>query len=148
VRKLYSASLMALVLMLATATQGQGHSLWKHPKIRACMEWDWRGGDYQTGRMIKCYARVFDAPGTPSFALCIARRESGLDPRATSPGGSYRGLFQQANRYWSYRYDLWGRPHHLFNDIYNGRTNAVVSMKMAKSAGTWYDDWGAASYCD
>lgn len=146
-RKLYSASLISLVLVLATATQGQA-SVWDHSRVKACMEWAWDRGDYQRSRMIKCYARVFDAPGTPGFALCIARRESGLDPRATSPSGTYRGLFQHSNNYWSSRYNTWGRPLDLFSSIYNGRTNTIVSIRMAKSRGSWYKDWGAAYACD
>lgn len=144
-RKLFITISLMCVALILPATGAQGHSLWKHPRIAACMKWDWTKGTYQTARMIGCYARVFDAPGTAGFVLCIAQRESGLDPRASSPGGSYRGLFQQSNRYWQGRYDAWGS--HTYNDIFNGRTNAIVSIRMAKANHTWYRDWAAAWHC-
>lgn len=145
-RKLLTMSAVCVALILVPATSGQGHSLWKHPKIRACMQWDWHKGTPQTRRMIGCYARVMNAPGTVSFVLCIAQRESGLYPRATSPSGTYRGLFQQSENYWWGRYQAYGS--HLFPDIYNGRTNTVVSIRMAKARGGWKGDWPTAYSCD
>ena len=140
--------LLTLCVVLLLPQGAQGHSMWKHPKIRACMQWDWRKGTYQTARMIRCYARVMNAPGSPSFVLCVARRESGLDPGATSPSGTYRGLFQHSRYYWPSRYAAWGKPSHLYSSVYNGRTNTVVSIRMAKSQGGWYSDWSSADNCD
>lgn len=140
--------LLTICVVLLLPQGAQGHSLWKHEKIRPCMQWDWRKGTYQTARMIRCYARVMNAPGTPSFVLCIAQHESGLRAKATSPSGTYRGLFQHSWRYWPQRYDWWGRNSHLYRSVYNGRTNTVVSIRMAKAQGGWYSDWGAASSCD
>ena len=77
-------------------------------------------------------------PGGAAVALCIARRESGLIPWAESADGMNKGLFQQHVRYWDANYDTYTRPvWRLRSTIINGRTNAIVSIRMAhRSAGT------------
>ena len=50
--------------------------------------------------------RFGPVPGGSARAICIARRERGLDPSATSsPTGRYRGLFQHDRDLWPARYD-------------------------------------------
>lgn len=137
----------ALLVVLLFPIEGQGHNLWKHRKIRVCMgeRYDWRRGPEATARMIRCYARRIDPAGTPDFAVCVARRESGLRANAVSPSGQYLGLFQQSKTYWPARYQQYGAWSHLAPSALNGRTNTVVSLRMAKHDG-WYH-WPSTRYC-
>ena len=57
-------------------------------------------------RIICAVERFGPVPGGTERATCIARRESGLDPTATSsPTGEYRGLYQHDRDMWPARYD-------------------------------------------
>lgn len=83
--------------------------------------------------------RFGPVPGGSTRAICIARRESGLDPSATSePTGQYRGLYQHDRDYWSWRYDTYTLPAwELSRRALSGRTNAIVTIRMVVKAGTW-----------
>jgi hypothetical protein len=75
--------------------------------------------------------------------LCIARRESGLLPWAESADGLNKGLFQQHVRWWASSYDtytrrVWSLP----RSILNGRTNAIVSIRMVHDIG--WGPWGGS----
>jgi hypothetical protein len=90
--------------------------------------------------LIVCAAQRFGPiPGGSPRAVCIARRESGLDPRATSsPRGIYVGLYQHDRRMWPSRYDRYTRPAwELSDSALNGRTNAIVTIRMVRAIGTW-----------
>jgi hypothetical protein len=92
-------------------------------------------------KRILCAVDLFGpVPGGPARAICIARRESGLTPTATSkPTGRYRGLFQHDRTYWSWRYDTYTVPAEgLSSRALNGRTNAIVTIKMVADFGTWW----------
>jgi hypothetical protein len=91
-------------------------------------------------RRIVCAVQRFGpVPGGTTRAVCIARRESGLDPKATSsPTGQYLGLFQYDRDFWPARYRGHTRPGwELPTRAVNGRTNAVVTIRMVFSVGTW-----------
>lgn len=91
-------------------------------------------------RRIVCSVKRFGpVPGGRERALCIARRESGLDPTATSePTGEYRGLFQHDRDYWPWRFDTFTRAvWELRQKALNGRSNAIVSVRMVSAIGTW-----------
>lgn len=91
-------------------------------------------------RQITCAVRRFGpVRGGPDRAICIAERESGLDPRATSePTGEYRGLYQHDRDYWPWRYETYTRRvWELSPRSLNGRTNAVVSIRMVSDFGGW-----------
>jgi hypothetical protein len=91
--------------------------------------------------LIRCAEKRWPVPGGARTAICIADRESGLDPTAISSSGRYRGLFQHDKRYWSDRYEQYARRAWRLNQhATNGRTNAVVSMRMV-NAGSWAA-WG------
>jgi hypothetical protein len=90
-------------------------------------------------RIITCAANRWPVEGGAEKAICIARRESGLVPTASSPTGLYVGLFQHSAADWPRRYDEWTRPvWQLKENPYNGRTNAVVTMRIANAEG-WVD---------
>jgi hypothetical protein len=92
-----------------------------------------------SARRVRCAAKVFGpVPGGGATAVCIARRESGLDPRAESLTGMYLGLFQHSaaawpDRYVTWTYPLWGLP----TSALSGRTNAIVTIRMVHATGGW-----------
>ena len=89
-------------------------------------------------RMITCAAERWPVPGGAEKAVCIADRESGLIPTASSPTGQYLGLFQHSAAAWGDRYLEWTRPAWALKpNALNGRTNAVVTMRMVNAEG-----WG------
>ena len=90
-------------------------------------------------RKIRCAVDRFGpVPGDAARAICIAKRESGLIPTAESPTGMYLGLFQQAAKMWPDRYVRWTDPAwQLSEKATNGRTNAIVTIRMVHAAGTW-----------
>ncbi len=90
-------------------------------------------------RIITCAADKWPVEGGADKAICIARRESGLIPTASSATGMYVGLFQHSAADWPNRYAQWTRPSwQLKENPYNGRTNAIVTMRMSNAQG-----WGA-----
>jgi hypothetical protein len=90
-------------------------------------------------RIITCAADKWPVDGGADKAICIARRESGLIPTASSPTGMYVGLFQHSAADWPRRYEQWTRPSwQLKENPYNGRTNAIVTVRMVNAQG-----WGA-----
>lgn len=89
-------------------------------------------------RLIECAATRWPVEGGAEKAICIAQRESGLIPTASSPTGMYVGLFQHSAADWPRRYDEWTRPYwRLKANPYNGRTNAIVTIRMVNAEG-----WG------
>ncbi len=88
--------------------------------------------------LIRCATNRWTVFGGYEKALCIAKRESGLNPRAVSSDGKYVGLYQHAKRYWPGRYEAYTRRGWELNDSpLVGRTNAIVSIRMAREVG-----WG------
>lgn len=91
--------------------------------------------------LIRCAVAKWDVPGGAKVALCIAKRESGLLPWAESADGINKGLFQQHVRYWDGNYDAYTRrAWDLPTRILSGRTNTVVSIRMAHDIG--WGPWG------
>jgi hypothetical protein len=90
-------------------------------------------------RQIRCAVERFGpVPGGHVRTVCIAERESGLDPEATSPTELYLGLFQHAAAHWDERYETWTRPvWDLPTSALEGRTNAIVTIRMVRDAGGW-----------
>ena len=87
-------------------------------------------------RLIQCAVDRWPVPGDAEKAICIAQRESGLNPAATSPTGEYVGLFQHSAADWPNRYAEWTRPSwQLKENPLNGRTNAIVTMRIANAEG-------------
>lgn len=92
-------------------------------------------------RRISCaVARFGPVPGGAARAICIAKRESGLNPKAESETGMYLGLYQHAATYWPARYDVntndaWDLP----ESALNGRSNSIVTVRMVVKLGSWRD---------
>jgi hypothetical protein len=89
-------------------------------------------------RIIQCAADRWPVPGGAEKAICIAKRESGLIPTASSATGLYLGLFQHSAAAWPDRYDEWTQPvWELKRTALNGRTNAIVTIRIVNAEG-----WG------
>jgi hypothetical protein len=89
-------------------------------------------------RLITCAAGRWPTPGGAYRGICIADRESGLVPTATSPRRTYLGLFQHSSHDWPQRYQAWALPAwHLATSALNGRTNTIVTFRMVAAAGGW-----------
>jgi hypothetical protein len=107
---------------------------------------DFHRGKLETVRQhsraqIRCAVGRWSVPGGEEVALCIAKRESGLLPWAESDDGLNKGLFQQHVDYWDGNYDTYARPAwELSMRILSGRTNAIVSVRMAHDIG--WGPWG------
>ena len=90
-------------------------------------------------RLIRCATDRWEVPGGAEKAVCIADAESHLNPRATSAGREYLGLFQHSAEAWPDRYETWTRPAWgLDESALSGRTNAIVTIRMVNEGG-----WGA-----
>jgi hypothetical protein len=92
-------------------------------------------------RRITCAVERFGPVGGGARrAICIAKRESGLDPKASSATGMYLGLYQQSAAMWPHRYKAWTRRvWHLSKNAKNGRSNSIVTIRMVHAAGGWKD---------
>lgn len=55
--------------------------------------------DREIRRTIRCAVRRWPVPGGPSFAIAVARCESGFEAEAYNAGG-YGGVYQQSIRRW------------------------------------------------
>lgn len=75
----------------------------------------------------------------PEKFIRVAQCESGLRPRAQSPRGTFRGLFQQHYRYWPARARRAGLAG---ASVFDAQANAVVSAWMIRESG-----WGAWPHC-
>jgi hypothetical protein len=90
-------------------------------------------------RRISCAVDRFGpVGGGVSRAICIAKRESGLDPTAKSATGEYLGLYQHAATLWPDRYKKWTqRAWSLSKRALSGRTNSIVTIRMVHAIGGW-----------
>jgi hypothetical protein len=90
-------------------------------------------------KTIRCATRRWPVPGGGDEAVSVAECESGLNPKAVSASGTFRGVFQQHIDYWLSRYRALAPRHFdLKPEVLNGRANVVVSVRQAHRAG-----WGA-----
>ena len=118
------------------------------PSAQATGPCDFGRGEDQPVRaymrdVIRCAVDRWSVRGGPRTALCIAKRESGLLPWAESSDGINKGLYQQHVDYWASSYDTYTRPAwKLEKRILNGRTNAIVSIRMAHAGG--WGPWGGS----
>lgn len=114
---------MVLALPQAPASAGLRVRTW------VC-DFRWRDSTFQIKQLIRCAARRWTVPGGPDKAIAVARCESHLDPSAYGSGNA--GLFQQAVAYWPARARGFG---FAGASPFNGRANAIVSIRMAHASG-------------
>jgi len=90
-------------------------------------------------RLIACAVSAYGpVGGGATRAICIAKRESGLIPTASSKTGQYLGLYQHAATYWPSRFDTYTKPSwELSSSALSGRSNAIVTVRMVHAIGGW-----------
>ncbi len=92
---------------------------------------------------IRCAVRRWPVYGGAAKAIAVARCESGLNERAISSSGTFRGVYQQHAGYWPGRYHVFAPDRFdLRPSVFNGRTNVVVSVRMAHVGG--WSPWSCA----
>ena len=93
---------------------------------------------HQMKELIRCATAKWEVPGGAVKAICIADRESGLNPKAVSGNGTYVGLYQHTKEYWPARFEEYAKPAWALSDNpLAGRTAVLVSVRMANEGG-----WG------
>jgi hypothetical protein len=132
-RRVVAGGLATAVLLSAAATPASARR-----RVGPC---DLRRGPTETlaaheRELIHCATNHWSVFGGYRKALCIAKRESGLDPKAVSADGKYLGLYQHAKRYWPDRYATYTKRRWELNEsALVGRTNAIVTIRMVHDGG-------------
>lgn len=143
------ASIMLAILLLVpaglAATPARADDATRQEKMVAAgtvCDYAWWRGPKAVKRLIWCAAKHFNSPGGPEKALSVAKCESNFDPSAynkTGCGGhGCGGVYQQHMLYWPERAEKYGFKG---KSVFNGRANIIVSVRMAKDAGSWERDW-------
>jgi len=132
-------------VLLATLVLGAGPAEAHHQRgpcpIHWWKAWHERHDVRPIKDLIRCAAARWPVPGGAATALAVARCESGFRPDAYSNGNA--GVFQQRVRYWDGRYEAYTRPWwQLYRSVFNGRTNVIVSIRMAHAVG--WGPWSCA----
>jgi hypothetical protein len=138
-----TAGLATTILVLALATVAMWHTpaAALHHRVGPCgfPRKDGETIQHFSKRHIACAIKTFGSVGGGrTRAICIAQRESGLIPTATSTHKKYLGLYQHWRRMWRARYRAWTEPSWQLNtSALSGRTNAIVTIRMVHAAGSW-----------
>ena len=153
-RGLRAAAIAATLLGLAIGPPSQAiarqlhfEAISKARRIEAvstCQErhpWQ-RVGQRQT--LIWCLAHRLGAPGSPRYAIAIARCESGSDFQDIYGGDGHVGTFQHITDSWPGRWRQWGRDLGVPDGQSNVWSQTVVSVRMARYDGTWAQQWACA----
>lgn len=113
-------------------------------------------GVWHRKQLIRCEDERIGAPGSAGYIIGIARCESGEDlqdkyaddPRTPNvdEGDEHGGPFQQAVQYWLQRFRNLHRRSDvgLERDVTDFRAVTIISLRQAKSKGTWAADWACA----
>lgn len=97
-------------------------------------------------QMIRCAEERWPVRGGAEKAICIAKAESGLNPKAVSVTGEYVGLFQHWAEVWPDRYRTWTRKVWELDERWgNGRTNTIVTIRMVHANG--WGPWAGVGDC-
>ena len=89
-------------------------------------------------RLIRCAVALWPIRGGAKKAICVADRESHLNPSARSATGKYLGLFQHSAAAWPSRFTSYTKTKwKLSSDALNGRSNTIVTIRMIRAGG-----WG------
>lgn len=92
-------------------------------------------------RIIYCAVARWPVPGGITKALDVANRESGYRPDADNPYSDASGVYQHRLHLWPPRYRDWTlRGWRLYPNVFNGRTNVIVTIRMVHAHG--WGPWG------
>jgi hypothetical protein len=132
------------LVLAAGLTPANAGTLKEHPRVNRCADRHPWTKVHQRQPLIWCVARAFDSPGSPRYAVEIARCESGSDLQDAYGGDGYVGTFQHVTSSWRGRWRTWGRRIGVPPSPTNVLSQAVVSVRMAISNGTWTRQWSCA----
>jgi hypothetical protein len=95
--------------------------------------------------LIGCATDHWPVPGGEGAALCIAERESHLDPHAYTPSSGASGLYQHLRRYWGgrarrYLERAWFPNSAWTPSPFKARANVIVAIRLAHNIG--WGPWG------
>ena len=88
--------------------------------------------------IIRCSVQKYPVSGGVGKAFYIADRESHFHYWARNSSSGACGVYQHMPRYWPERWRTYGNG--TVNDCYNGRSNVIVSIRMAHRGG--WGPWG------
>jgi len=122
--------------------KANGEWRWDQCRYRH-LEDGWGWSYHEIALTIRCATQHWPVDGGFEKALSVATCESGLNERAYNPNG-HAGVYQQSVTYWPGRLAYYAlRWWRLRPSVFNGRSNVVVSIRMAHDHG-WYRDWSCA----
>lgn len=132
---------LAVVLPLASTPSYATHG------DRWSCDMHWMKSVKQRERLIRCEYERIKPPGKRSAVLANFRCESGSDYMDVYAADGYGGPGQQATVYWKGRRNHYRRPSdkHVVGPVTHFRSNVIISMRMAKSAGSWRGHWPTCS---
>jgi len=141
--------LIAIVIVGGASPANALTELSEHPRVNRCADhhpWT-RIGERQP--LIWCIAHTFDSPGSPRTAIAVGHCESGTDLQDAYGGDGHVGTLQHITSSWYGRWRTWGRVIGVKDSPTNVLSQAVVSVRMARSLGTWSSTagWGASAWC-
>lgn len=100
--------------------------------------------DREVRMTIRAAVRRWPVPGGLDQAFDVARCESGFEAKDSSPGSGHEGVYQQATAYWAGRQNAYDSQRwHLAENVNNGRSNVIVSVRMAHGRG--WGDWAGCA---
>jgi len=115
-----------------------------HPRVDRCADHHPWERVTERAELVWCIAHVFDSPGAPRQAVATARCESGSDLQDAYGGDGHIGTFQHITSRWHDRWRTWGARIGVKDSPTNVLSQAVVSVRMARSLGTWNSSAGWA----
>jgi hypothetical protein len=143
----YTAAIALLLsggVTAATEASGEARRLEDRPRVARCADrhpWTRVG---QREELVWCIAHTFDSPGPPRTAIAVGHCESGADLQDRYGGDGHIGTFQQITSRWHDRWRTWGQRIGVKDEPRNVLSQAVVSVRMARSLGTWNSSAGWA----
>jgi len=142
----FGLALLALAFQVRTyVDEAEAESkLGDHPKIARCADRHPQERVGERAPLIWCVAHAFDSPGSPRYAVEIARCESGSDFQDLYGGDGFISTFQHITSAWPGRWRSWGARIGVPASPTNVLSQAVVSVRMAISNGTWSRQWSCA----
>jgi hypothetical protein len=142
----FGLALLALAFQVRTYVEQAeaGSQLRNHPKIERCAERHPQNRVGERAPLIWCIAHAYNSPGSPRYAIAIAHCESGTDLQDVYGGDGYIGTFQHITSAWLGRWRSWGARIGVPSSATNVLSQAVVSVRMAISNGTWSRQWSCA----
>ena len=131
-----------LLLCLCLATPAQAATIDDHPKVERCADHHPWTQVQERAPLLWCIAHTYDPPGSPRYAISVARCESGTDLQDTYAGDGFVGTYQHITDQWYGRWRVWGKGIGVKSSPTNVLSQAVVSIRMALAVG--WGPWACA----